>query len=160
MKVKLIKSLTLVLVICLYKIQREIPKGVFMKKNVGLWIDHREAVIVMVTDMDEQITRIKSDSAKKTRMAGGSRQDGLQQTESVRDYKFANNLDQFYDDIFAQIRDADLIQIFGPGEAKGELEKCLVSKGFKEHIVEVETVDNMTENQIVAKVRERFSPSN
>ncbi|NQU29623.1 MAG: hypothetical protein HQ525_03050 [Anaerolineae bacterium] len=130
-----------------------------MKKNIGLWIDHREAVIVVVTDKDEKITRIKSDSEKQTRLQGGSRKDGLQQTESVRDNKFTNNLGQFYDDVIAQIRDAELIQIFGPGEAKGELEKSLVDEGLKERIAGVETVDNMTDNQIVAKVRERFSTS-
>ena len=130
-----------------------------MKKNIGLWIDHREAVIVVVTDKDEQLTRIKSGSEKQTRLPGGSRKDGLQQTENIRDKKFAMNLGQFYDDIIAQIRDAELIQIFGPGEAKGELVKSLEDEGLKERIAEVETVDNMTDNQIVAKVRERFSAS-
>ena len=128
-----------------------------MKKNIGLWVDHREAVIVTVTDADEQITRIKSDSEKQVRLPGGSRKDGRQETENVRDKKFANNLDQFYNDITAQIRHAELIQIFGPGEAKGELVKHLGAEGLKEHIVEVATADNMTDNQIVAKVRERFS---
>jgi hypothetical protein len=130
-----------------------------MKKNIGLWIDHREAVIVVVTDKDEQITRIGSDADKQTRQPGGSRKDGFQQTENVRDKKFASDLGQFYDDIIAQIRDAELIQIFGPGEAKGELVKHLEDEGLKKRIVEVETVDNMTENQIAAKVRERFSTS-
>jgi hypothetical protein len=134
-------------------------KEYFMEKNIGLWIDHREAVIVVVTDKDEQITRIKSDSEKQTRLPGGSRKDGLQQTENIRDKKFAMNLSQFYDEIIAQIRDAELIQIFGPGEAKGELVKSLEDEGLKERIAEVETVDNMTDNQIVAKVRERFSTS-
>ncbi|MEP6896276.1 MAG: hypothetical protein ABI986_11775, partial [Chloroflexota bacterium] len=122
-----------------------------------LWVDHREAIIVTVTDTDEQITRIKSDSEKQTRLPGGSRKDGRQETENVRDKKFAKNLDQFYDDIITQIRHAELIQIFGPGEAKGELVKHLEAEGLKKHIVEVATADNMTENQIVAKVRERFS---
>jgi peptide subunit release factor 1 (eRF1) len=130
-----------------------------VKKNIGLWIDHREAVIVVITDKDEQIIKIKSNSEKQTRVAGGSRKDGLQQTESVRDNKFANNLGQFYDDVIAQIRDAALIQIFGPGEAKGELVKSLEAEGLKERIVGVETTDNMTDNQIMAKVRERFSTS-
>ena len=130
-----------------------------MKKNIGLWIDHLEAVIVVVTDTDEQITRIKSGSEKQTRLPGGSRKDGLQQTENIRDQKFAKNLGQFYDDVTAQIRDAELIQIFGPGEAKGELVKRLEDKGLKKRIAEVETVDNMTDNQIAAKVRERFSTS-
>jgi len=70
--------------------------------------------------------------------------------------KNLQNLGQFYDDIIAQIRDTELIQIFGPGDAKGELEKSLVDEGLKERITKVENVDNMTDNQIAAKVRERF----
>jgi len=49
-----------------------------MKKEIGLWIDHREAVIVVRTDKDEKITRIKSDVQKQIRFPGGSRKDGLQ----------------------------------------------------------------------------------
>ena len=32
-----------------------------MKKEVGLWIDHREAVLVTITDEEEKTTRIYSD---------------------------------------------------------------------------------------------------
>jgi hypothetical protein len=40
---------------------------------------------------------------------------------------------------------------FGPGEAKGEFEKRLAHEGVKTDIA-VETVDKMTDGQIVAKV--------
>jgi hypothetical protein len=46
--------------------------------------------------------------------------------------------------------------IFGPGEAKGELEKRLVNKGLGGRVVGIETVDKMTDRQIAAKVRQRF----
>jgi hypothetical protein len=128
-----------------------------MKKKIGLWIDQREAVIVVLTDKDEQITRIKSDAEKQIRFPGGSRKDGLQKTEAVRDNRLEQDLGKYFDDIIAHIRDADLIQIFGPGEAKGGLAKRLEAEGLKERIVEIGTVDKMTENQIAAKVREHFS---
>ena len=128
-----------------------------MKKKIGLWIDHREAVIVLITDGDEQITRIKSDAEKQIRFPGGSRKDGQQKTEAVRDKKLEQNLGRYFDDIVAHIRDAGWIQIFGPGEAKTELAKHLENDGLKERIVEIEAMDRMTDNQIVAKVREFFS---
>jgi hypothetical protein len=128
-----------------------------MKKKIGLWIDHREAVIVALIDKGEQITRIKSDAEKQIRFAGGSRKDGLQTTEAVRGKKLDSNLGKYFDEIIAHIRDAELIQIFGPGDAKNELTKRLDKDGLKERITEVETVDNMTDNQIAAKVREHFS---
>lgn len=128
-----------------------------MKKKIGLWIDHREAVIVMLTDEGEQITRIKSDAEKKIRFPGGSRKDGFQKTEAVRDKRLEKHLGKYFDDVIANVRDAELIQIFGPGEAKDELMKRLEKDGLKERIVDIETTDNMTNNQIVAKVREHFS---
>lgn len=127
-----------------------------MKKKIGLWIDHREAVIVVLTDKGEKITRIKSDAEKQVRVEGGSRQDGLQTTEAIRGKKLDAQLGKYFDDITAYIRDAELIQIFGPGDAKNELAKRLEKDGLKERIVEIETMDNMTDNQIAAKVRERF----
>ena len=76
--------------------------------------------------------------------------------EDQRDRKFGNRLNKFYNEIIASIRDADSIQIFGPGEAKGELEKRLEHEGLKAHILAIETVDKMTDHQISAKVRERY----
>ena len=128
-----------------------------MKKQIGLWIDHREAVIVVLTDKDEKITRIRSDAEKQTRFPGGSRKDGLQKTEAVRDKRLEQDLGKYFDDVIANIREAGWIQVFGPGEAKGELVKRLEAEGFKERIVEMETTDKMTDNQIAAKVREYFS---
>lgn len=63
-----------------------------MKKNIGLWIDHREAVIVELTDKDEQIFHLKADAEKQIRFSGGSRQDGLQTTEPVRGKKLDRQL--------------------------------------------------------------------
>jgi hypothetical protein len=46
--------------------------------------------------------------------------------------------------------------LFGPGEAKGELEKHLAAKGLGGRVVGFETVDKMTDRQIAAKVRQHF----
>ena len=127
-----------------------------MEKKIGLWIDHREAVIVVLSDKDEKITRIRSGAEKQTRLPGGSRKDGLQITEAVRDKRLEQDLGKYFDDVIANIREAGRIQVFGPGEAKGELVKRLEAEGLKERIVEVETTDKMTDNQIAAKVREHF----
>jgi hypothetical protein len=132
-----------------------------MKKEIGLWIDHREATIVIVTEGGEEIKKITSNSGKHLRYSGSSHSktpEGLKEvtSEDRRDRKFANTINSFYDEVIAVIRDADTIQIFGPGEAKGELEKRLEHEGLKAHILAIETVDKMTDRQIAAKVRERF----
>lgn len=125
-----------------------------MKRQVGLWIDHRQAVIVTVANEGEEIKRITSNMEKHVRFASGSSEDGS--AEDKRDRQFENHLNRYYDDVIAVVRDADSIQIFGPGEAKGELEKRLEGEELKGRIVAIETVDKMTDRQIAAKVRQRF----
>jgi len=130
-------------------------KESLMKKEIGLWIDHRKAVIVIVTEAGEEIKEITSNMEKHVRFTGGTAsEDGS--TEDVRDRQFGNHLNSYYDRVVAVIRGADTIQIFGPGEAKGELKKLLEHEGLKGHILAVETMDKMTDRQIAAKVRERF----
>ena len=133
-----------------------------MKKEIGLWIDHREAIIVTVTDDGEDIKHLSSDSEKHLRYSGSSHSktpEGLKEvtSEDARDRKFMKNINSYYDEVIALLHDADNIQIFGPGEAKGEFEKRVEHAGLKGHILAAESVDKMTDNQIAAKVRAHFS---
>lgn len=125
-----------------------------MKSKVGLWIDHRKAVIVTVTDEGEETKQITSDMEKRVRFSSGASEDGS--AEDVRDRQFGNHLNTYYDRVIACLREAETIQIFGPGEAKGELETRLENEGLKGRIVEMGTVDKMTDRQIAAKVRQPF----
>jgi hypothetical protein len=125
-----------------------------MKSKVGLWIDHRKAVIVTVTDEGEEIKQITSNMEKHVRFAGDAAEGGA--GEDVRDRQFGNHLNKFYDSVIPYLRQAETIQIFGPGEAKGELESRLEKEGLKGRIVEITTMDKMTDRQIAAKVRQHF----
>jgi len=126
-----------------------------MKSAAGLWIDHREAVIVLVTDKEEKIKRMTSNMERHVRFSGGSRSEEGK-ADDQRDRQFTGHLNIYYDEVIAHLRDAESILIFGPGEAKGELEKRLANKGLGGRIVGIETVDKMTDRQIAAKVREHF----
>jgi hypothetical protein len=126
-----------------------------MKKEIGLWIDHRKAIIVIITEDGEEIKKVTSNMEKHIRFTNGNgSEDGS--SEDVRDRKFGNHLNSYYDEVIAVIRNADTIQIFGPGEAKGELVKRLESEGLKAHVLSIETTDKMSDRQIAAKVQERF----
>ena len=127
-----------------------------MKKQIGLWIDHRKAVIVIVTEAGEELKKITSNMEKHVRFTGGTASENGS-TEDVRDRQFGNHLNSYYDEVITVLRGADSIQIFGPGEAKGELEKRLEREGLKAHILAIETVDKMTDRQISAKVREHLA---
>jgi len=124
-----------------------------MKKELGLWIDHREAVIVTVTKAGEEIKRISSAVEKHDRFSANSPEGS---PEDRRDRRFGEHLHQYYAEVIAAIRDADSILILGPGEAKGELEKQLTKEKLSGRIVGIETVDKLTESQIVAKIRHHF----
>ena len=125
-----------------------------MKNEVGLWIDHRKAILVFVTDEGEETRIISSEMEKHVRFASGSSQDGS--AEDMRDRHFTNSLSRYYDEVILSIRDADSVLILGPGEAKGELEKRLKSTEHRGRIVGIETADKMTARQIAAKVRQHF----
>ena len=132
-----------------------------MKTKAGLWIDHRKAKIVTVTDNGEEMGLIVSKVEKQPRRSGDSplkgpyephqvpAQDSLQRTRT-------EHLNIYYDAVIASVRDAESILIFGPGEAKGELKERLEKNGLGGRIVGTETADKMTDRQIAAKVRRHF----
>ena len=124
-----------------------------MKREVGIWIDHRKTVIVGVTDKGEETILIPSDMEKHVRYSGAAQEDSA---EDQRDRRFTGHLNQYYDQVISCIRDAESILIFGPGEAKVELEKRLEKEALGGRIVGMETVDKMTDRQIAARVRQQF----
>ena len=133
-----------------------------MKTRVGLWIDHRKAIVVAVTDKGEEIRLIISKVEKELRRSGDSPLKGRYESlhvpaEDSSQRAFEGHLNIYYDAVIAAVRGAEAILIFGPGEAKGELKKRLVRNKLGGHIVAVETVDRMTDHQIATKVREHFS---
>jgi hypothetical protein len=132
-----------------------------MRTNVGLWIDHRKAVIVAVTDKGEEMGVIISKVEKQLRRSGDSPLKGPYESYKVpasdsRQKTFTAHLNIYYDAVIASIRDAESILIFGPGEAKGELKQRLERHNLGGRIVGIETVDKMTDRQIAAKVRQHF----
>lgn len=132
-----------------------------MGTKVGLWIDHRKAMIVAVTDKGEEIGLIISKAEKQLRRSGDSPFKGPYESQQVpasdsRQKTFTGHLNIYYDAVIAAMRDAESILIFGPGEAKGELRKRLERDSLGGRIVAIETVDKMTDRQIAAKVRQHF----
>jgi stalled ribosome rescue protein Dom34 len=125
-----------------------------MKTDVGLWIDHREATIVTLTGEAETVKRIDSGMEKHVRFSGGAE---LGTAEDMRDRRFTNHLNEYFQEVISSVREADAILIFGPGEAKGELAKRLESENLGGRIVGIEAVDKLTERQIAARVREHFA---
>jgi len=126
-----------------------------------LWIDHRKAIVVAITDKGEEIGLIISKAEKQLRRSGDSPLKGPYDPFQVpaadsRQRTLAGHLNIYYDAVIASIRDAESILIFGSGDAKGELKKRLKRNHLGGRIVGIETVDHMTDRQIAAKVRKYF----
>lgn len=133
-----------------------------MTKEVGLWIDHRKTVIVTIENKIVTTSEITSGMEKHVRFSNGSDAESSSDlkgstAEDMRDRQFGNHLDKYYDDVVALIRDAESIWIFGPGEAKIELENRLKHAEIGARIVGIEPGDKMTNPQIVAKVINFYS---
>ncbi len=132
-----------------------------MKKTAGLWIDHRKAVVVVVTDKGDEIKLIISSVEKQPGRSGGVRTTAPYEKQILADDSleraFMGHLNIYYDAVISCIRDAEAIMIFGPGEAKDELKKRIKRNKLSGRIVGIETVDKMTHRQIAARVRQYFS---
>jgi hypothetical protein len=133
-----------------------------MRTRVGLWIDHRKAVVVTVTDKGDETTLIISAVERQRRRSGDSPLKGRYERQQVvaddsQQKSFTGHLNSYYDAVIASIGAAESILIFGPGEAKGELKKRLQRINLDGRIAVLETVDKMTDRQIAAKVRQHFA---
>jgi hypothetical protein len=130
-----------------------------MKRETGLWIDHRQAVIVTRIGRVEEIRRITSHVEKPVHAPDAA--EGLHDdTSGVRRNNASNtSLSRYYSEVIANLYDADSILIFGPDEAKGELRKQLEGQALGKRIVATITADNMTVDQVVTAVRQRIRDS-
>ena len=132
-----------------------------MKKGAGVWIDHRKAMIVSVTEQGQSLIEVRSNVEKQLRPQGGARsmtQYGPQQAppDDMREAAFMGHLAVYFEKVVSHLRGQSAIFLFGPGEAKGELKKRLEKDKLGGRVVAVETADKMTDNQIAAKVRKQF----
>ncbi len=131
-----------------------------MPRNVGLWIDHKNAVIVSKDGQGEIVRKVES-GAQHHEYRGPTRPKSTYSAQystgdDQLDKQYLLQLNKYYDQVIAQLRDTANVLIFGPGEAKVELKNRLAgNKGISPRI-QIETADRMTERQIVARVRKYF----
>ena len=135
-----------------------------MKTQVGMWIDHREANIVFLSQDGEETQQIKSNVEKQLRRSGDSASDEPPQARRApasdrREKGYMGHLSNYYEEIVSLTRGAESVFIFGPGEAKGELRKHFDKHNLRGLIVGFETADKMTKRQVIQKVRDFYLAS-
>jgi stalled ribosome rescue protein Dom34 len=132
-----------------------------MTINAGVWIDHHKAVVVLLTDDREDLLQILPEQGASMRSPAGAR---LTRSYSRNDFvaedkpqrTVMTQLDHFYDQVIACVRDAQGIVILGPGEAKGEFRRRLATQKPRLHVAEMKTLARLTDEQISDYVRQHF----
>lgn len=127
-----------------------------MDRNVGLWIDHKQAYAIWSTDGRVEV--IPSQIERPAHYSGGTRLGGKlnakADTELRHNDRFKLQLQKYYQQVIATLKRADSIFIMGPGQAKIELEKAIKrNKELQRRILKVETAAKMTKNQMIAYVK-------
>ena len=99
--------------------------------NVGIWIDHRKAVIVSASADRVTVKTLESTVGPHSRYSGraGSPmpEGGPQDEGGEKKYeeRYGQHLDQYYDEVIGQLGQPEALLILGPGEAKLQLKERL-----------------------------------
>jgi stalled ribosome rescue protein Dom34 len=130
-----------------------------MDRNVGLWIDHKQAYLIW--NEDGKVEVIPSRIEPPAHYSGGTQLGGKQNQkadiEARRSDRFRLQINKYYQQVMNAIKDASSIFVMGPGEAKVEFQKAIKkSKDLQKRLLKVETTDKMTKNQMVAYVRKFY----
>jgi hypothetical protein len=132
-----------------------------MTHNTGIWIDHRKAVVVALTLDGETVRTIESHVEKHPERSGDSPLQGPYEARQVpaddsRQRAHTGDLNHYYDAVIGALPPDATLLLFGPGEAKGEFHKRIAKIKPAIHVLSVHTDDKMTDNQVIAKVREHY----
>ena len=134
-----------------------------MDKNIGIWLDHEKATIVTIVNGMTTISHLHSEAENNNHSLHGASASATHfaHQEITRERKIERHhkelLHHYYQRIIHNIRDAEKLFIFGPGEAKIELEKEIKkTNGLASKIIAVKSADKMTDHQIMELVRNFF----
>jgi stalled ribosome rescue protein Dom34 len=133
-----------------------------MKKQTGIWLDKEKAIIINLSEGNHTIKIIGSDFSGRERFEGEGKEYGrfggqFLSMENKKENRTKKQIADYLKEIITTIKNDDEIVIFGPAEMKTTLEKkILEDHQLKEKLVGVKTADSMTENQLVAWVKEYF----
>lgn len=131
-----------------------------MGKNVGVWLDKEKAYVISVNGGKHEIEKVESNVESRVRYDGEtksySRIGGTFFNPSKKKTKRERHqLKHYLNDLSCKLSGAEKILIFGPADVKKELRKTLIKRKDKPAI-RMESADRMTENQMVARVKEHF----
>ena len=137
-----------------------------MKKQTGIWIDTKKAMIVFLEENDYTIRIINSGMESRVRIPGEVKwftrfANQYLNFEKKKENRRSNEIRNYLKNVVNEIRNAEELVLFGPAGMKTELEKMIQNDPVLSRVISgVETADSMTENQIVAWVKNYYQKRN
>lgn len=134
-----------------------------MKKQTGIWVDSKKAVIVTLQNGEEKTDIIESNLENRIyheKEGDKGTFHGIHHSNNEKKFEERRNnqMNDFLKQITSHIESADEIYIFGPAETKIKLKTEIENdKGLLEKLTKVETSDQITTNQIIAKTKKHFN---
>jgi hypothetical protein len=130
--------------------------------KVGIWIDHRKAIIVSASADRVSTKTLESNVGPHSRYSGRAGSQGPEGPpdeggEKKYEERYRQALDRYYDEVIGHLGRPEAVLILGPGEAKLQLkERMGRNKALSACAVELQTTDKLTETQIVTTVKEHY----
>ncbi|PIB38163.1 hypothetical protein [Maribacter sp. 4G9] len=133
-------------------------------KNIGIWLDSKNALIVRLNENGDSLNKIESgvEFFNRTSTSGSRvKWGGTQDITHERNYleKEKQQFKTYFKEVAHAVADCDALALFGPADIneklKKELEENYPTIGKK--IVAVEKADSMTDNQTRALIRDFFN---
>jgi len=133
------------------------------KQRVGVWVDKKQAVIISLQSNITSLNKVKSNIERHPRFKGETNNqswfgDQAISDERSKERKVEQEEKKSLNKLAERLENADEIVLFGPAEMKIKLKKIIEQHNpFKGTLHDVETTDAMTDNQLVAWVRDYYS---
>lgn len=132
-----------------------------MDKQIGIWLDRNKAILVKPSENKEEFRIIESEIEDYNIHGGSGSSTPYGPQDAVSESKLLERRKQqekaYFKKIIPELVRASSIAVFGPAEMKTELVKELQKHPeYKDQVVAVETADSMTDNQVIALVRDHF----
>ena len=131
-------------------------------KKTGIWIDHRKAIMVSLDGENCEVSEMESGAENHYHPSGGWKSGGTSVAQSVVKEQSAeerrnHQYRTFYHNIMKTLEDKCTVYIFGPAEAKIELEKEMnLTKYPHIDVSAVEACDKLSKHDIIEKVKSHF----
>lgn len=133
-----------------------------MKNNIGIWIDTSKAIIVKLSNNNCTVKTVESNIETRERVAGETKKFGRFAGQYITYEKNRQNKKMelthlFLKNLTKEIQDAEALVLLGPANMKKLFAKeILKNMQIANKLIEVQSSDSMTENQLVARIKKFY----